>query len=74
MKNRRLTGLYMLRRPMGGSGYEKPQSGFALFAVFSPPHLGQGTFAMQSPLTCPKRQLPRTLYAIGFELNKKYLT
>ena len=29
---------------------------------FAPPHLGQGTFATQSPITCPKRQLPETLY------------
>jgi len=39
----------------------------ALCAVLSPPHLGQGTFASQSPITCPKRQLPRTLGAIIFE-------
>jgi len=31
---------------------------------FLPPHLGQGTFASQSPLTCPKRQLPVTLCAM----------
>jgi hypothetical protein len=24
----------MLRRPLGGSGYEKPQPGYALYAVF----------------------------------------
>jgi hypothetical protein len=24
--------------PKGGSGSEKPQSGYALYAVFSPPH------------------------------------
>ena len=28
--------------PIGGSGSEKPQSGFALGAVFSPPQFGQG--------------------------------
>jgi len=33
----------------------------------SPPHLGQGTFAAQNPITCPKRQLPRTLGEILFE-------
>ena len=29
--------------PYGGSGYEKPQSGYALGAVFSPPQFGQGS-------------------------------
>ena len=33
----------------GGSGYAKHQSGFALCGVLSPPHLGRGTFASQSP-------------------------
>ena len=28
--------------------------------ALSPPHLGQGTFASQSPITCPKRQLRLT--------------
>jgi len=45
-------------------GSEKPQSGYALCEVFSPPHLGQGTFASQSPITCPKRRIPKTLCAI----------
>ena len=42
VKNHRVTGLYMyaaLRR----LGYEKPQSGFALCTVFSPPQFGQGS-------------------------------
>ena len=29
--------------PVGGSGYEKPQSGYALCAVLSPPQFGQGS-------------------------------
>ena len=29
--------------PYGGSGSEKPQSGFALCAVLSPPQFGQGS-------------------------------
>jgi hypothetical protein len=33
----------------------------------SPPQFGQGTFAAQSPITCPNRQLPRTLCAMRFE-------
>jgi hypothetical protein len=33
-KKRHITGLYMLRRPMGGSGYEKPQSAYGLCGVF----------------------------------------
>jgi len=42
---------------------------------FTPPHLGQGTFAAQSPITCPKRQLPETLSAIWARLkkNKKHV-
>jgi len=53
---------------MGGSGYEKPQSPLKrLCAVLSPPHLGQGTFAAQSPLTRPKRQLPGTLNDIFYQ-------
>jgi hypothetical protein len=37
-KKLRITGLYMLRRPLGGSGYEKPQSGLRPLCGFSPPH------------------------------------
>ena len=29
--------------PVGGLGSEKPQSGYALCAVFSPPQFGQGS-------------------------------
>ena len=29
--------------PVGDSGYEKPQSGYALCAVLSPPQFGQGS-------------------------------
>jgi len=31
--------------------------------------LGQGTFAAQSPITCPNRQLFRTLDEIGAKMN-----
>jgi len=56
---------YAFRRPFrSASDSEKPQSGYALGAVLSPPHLGQGTFASQSPITCPKRRIPGTLGAI----------
>jgi len=34
---------------------------------FTPPHLGHGTFASQSPITCPKRQLPGTLSEMGID-------
>ena len=54
---------YTLRRREGGSGSVKPQSGFALCTVLSPPQFGQGTFASQSPITCPNRRIPRTLGA-----------
>jgi len=33
----------MLRHQVGGLGYEKPQSGYALCTVFSPPQFGQGS-------------------------------
>ena len=32
-----------------------------LCVVLSTPHLGQGTFASQSPITCPKRRISETL-------------
>ena len=51
------------RRPFGRlQGSVKPCSGFALCTVLLHPHFGQGTFAAQSPLTCPKRRQPWTLY------------
>ena len=43
------------------TGFAKPCSGLRPLHGFTHPHLGQGTFATQSPLTCPKRQLFRTL-------------
>ena len=56
---------YAFRRTIRAApGSEKPQSGYALCAVLSPPHLGQGTFASQSPITCPKRRIPGTLSEI----------
>jgi hypothetical protein len=39
--------------PKGGSGYEKTQSGYALCAVFSPPHLGQGAMLRIALLPAP---------------------
>ena len=53
---------YTLRWLFATSGLRKTAVGlFALGAVLSTPHLGQGTFATQSSITCPNRQLPRTL-------------
>ena len=50
------------RRPFGRlQGSAKPCSGCALCTVLLHPHFGQGTFAAQSPITCPKRRQPRTL-------------
>jgi hypothetical protein len=39
--------------------------------VFCSTTFGAGVNASQRPITCPKRQLPRTLYAIGLTLIKK---
>jgi len=36
----------------------------------SPPQFGQGTFATQSPITCPNRQLPVTLCDSFAQLNE----
>ena len=52
-------------------GSEKQQSGYALCAVLSPPHLGQGTFAAQSPISCPKRRIPGTLCEMGAKIVRK---
>jgi len=61
---------YAFRRTVRAApGSEKPQSGYALCAVLSSPHLGQGTFASQSPITCPKRRIPTTLSASFSNLN-----
>jgi len=60
-KNTALNKRYAFRRTVHAApGSEKPQSGYALCAVLSPPHLGQGTFASQSPIICPKRRIPET--------------
>jgi hypothetical protein len=53
-------------------GYEKPCSGVALCMVLSPPQFGQETFAAQSPITCPNRQLPGTLGDIFFEIYREF--
>jgi len=53
---------YAFRRTIRAApGSEKPQSGYALCAVLSPPHLRQGTFASQSPITCYKCRIPGML-------------
>ena len=39
---------------MGLLGYTKLCSGLRLLDGFVPSHLGQGTFASQSPMTCLK--------------------
>jgi hypothetical protein len=58
----RLTGLYALRRPLGGSGYAKHQSGLRPFVVFYFATFGAGVVASQRPITCPKRQLQPERY------------
>jgi len=64
--NKRLT----LRRLFGGSGVPQNTSrAIALCGVLLHPHLGQGTFATQSPITCPKRRQSLTLYAIRPKFN-----
>jgi hypothetical protein len=55
-------------------GCEKPCSGFALRTVLSPPQFGRGTFATQSPVTRPNRQLSRTLCEIKPKFITKVLT
>jgi len=66
-KNQHLTNGNCKMPCSGILGYEKPCSGFALCTVLSSPQFGQGTFASQSPITCPNRQLPGTLCAIQFQ-------
>jgi len=52
----RLTGLYMLRRQRAARATKNRsrRTKVRLCAVLSPPHLGQGVFASQNPITCPK--------------------
>jgi hypothetical protein len=39
--------------PVGGSGYEKPQSGLRPLCGFSPPHLGRGSMLRIALLPAP---------------------
>jgi len=56
-KNTALNKRYAFRRTVRAApGSEKPQSGYALGTVFSPPHLGQGTLLRKS------YNLPQTSY------------
>ena len=70
--NTRLT----FRRPIRSApGFRKTPVGlFALCGILLHPHLGQGTFASQSPITCPKRRQSLTLDEIKIELIGKILT
>jgi len=47
----------------GGSGYAKSQSGLCPLCVFVSATFGARVNAPHCPITCPKRQLPRTLCA-----------
>ena len=47
----------------GGSGYAKPLSGLRPLCGFVSATFGAGVNAVHCPITCPKRQLPRTLCA-----------
>ena len=60
------------RRHSAAPGFRKTPVGLlALCGILLNPHFGQGTFASQSPITCPKRRQPRTLYAILHGIFKK---
>ena len=55
--------------PEGGSGYEKPQSGEALFAVFSPPQFVNPAKPTVSLIRVAKPSYTtRTLYAIAHKM------
>jgi hypothetical protein len=56
----------------GGSGYEKPQSGLRPLCGFVSATFGAWVVAAQRPITCPKRQLPRTLCEIKIEKLKNH--
>jgi hypothetical protein len=43
--------------PVGGLGYEKTQSGYALYGVLFRHIFAVAGIAPQRPITCPKRQL-----------------
>jgi len=55
-KKRRLTVLFTLRRPLGGSGYTKPCSGFQPSARFCSATVWAGVVASQRPIACPNRR------------------
>jgi hypothetical protein len=60
---RHLTGLYALRRPAGGSGSKKPQSGLRPFVRFFSATFGAGVNAPHCPITRPKRRIQPVRYA-----------
>jgi hypothetical protein len=63
----------MLRRS-SGSGFEKPQSGFALCAVFSPPQFGQGSLLRKAHCLPKPSYTAGTLCAIVPKIGWKYET
>ena len=65
----RITGLFTLRRLTAARAPKNRSRACALCAVLSPPQFGQGTFATQSPVTCPNRQLPETLCEIPAQIS-----
>jgi hypothetical protein len=53
----RLTGLYMLRRPVRAARLRKTPVGLTPFVVFCVATVWAGVVAPQRPITCPNRQL-----------------
>jgi len=47
----------MLRRQRAARATKNHSRRERLCVVLSPPHLGQGVFATQNPITCPKRHI-----------------
>ena len=70
MSKRRLTKRLAHRRPLGGSGSAKRQSGFQPFVAFCSTTFGAGVNAPHCPIPCPKRRQPETLSA-SFVIDKK---
>jgi hypothetical protein len=59
----------MLRRPLGGSGYEKPQSGLRPLWDFSPPHFAVAGLCFAKPLyATTKRHIQPERY-VQYALN-----
>jgi hypothetical protein len=63
----------MLRRPLGGSGFRSTMLWLPISIAHSTHSLPALVFATQSPITCPKRQLPRTLYEMAAKIELKYI-